>query len=51
MTEGHPVINWSTVDLINGEKEYTTSSLSINASEAEFSNYLQYTGVKPVLTI
>ena len=47
MTEGHPVIDWSTVDLINGEKEYTTSSLSINASEAEFSNYLQYTGVKP----
>lgn len=46
ITEGYPVINWSTVDLINGGKEYITYSLSINASEAEFSNYLQFSGVK-----
>jgi hypothetical protein len=40
------VIDWNTVDLINGYIAYSTSSLGIDVS---FSNYLPYTGVKPGL--
>lgn len=42
------IIDWNTVDVLNGDIAYSTSSLSMNVS---FSNYLQISGVKPGLNI
>ena len=51
MVDNSLIIDWSTVDLINGGIEYSTSSLSIDVSDVSFSNYLQISGVKPGLNV